>query len=143
MFSIEIDPGPSEGEAEGRITVGDFSERFRAALSYWSVSDYQASWRAAFEVLETGTTATSCLVTSITEPTMSNYVMCWPLYRDGDFVRVQNSLIFLDELDSPFAPAAPWLSVQPRETVDEDGRPISEWSVPLSAVREFFRDGNR
>jgi hypothetical protein len=143
VFSIEIDPGPAEGEAWGRITVGDFSERFRAALCYWSASDYRASWRAASEVLETGPSATSCLVTSIIEPAMSNYVMCWPLYRDGDLVRVQNSLIFLDELGSPFAPAAPWLSVLPRETVNEDGWPISEWSVPLAAVREFFRDGER
>jgi hypothetical protein len=47
-------------------------------------------------------------------------------------------LIFLDELPAEFDPARPWLSVQPRSTVDEDGNRISEWHTDMAAIRAFL-----
>jgi hypothetical protein len=140
VFAIELLEQGSEprDSARGRITVGAFTEEFDASLTFWSADDYRASWRAALSVLIGGETAASCLVSSITDPATSNFVFCWPLYRDGDDVFVQSSLIFLDELPVKFDPACPWLFVQPRSTVDEDGNRISEWPTDIGAVRQFL-----
>lgn len=44
---------------------------------------------------------------------------------------MQNSLILLED------PESPWLSVGPREAIDENGNRISEWYTDITAVREF------
>ncbi|MEV2251109.1 hypothetical protein AB0I94_11095 [Streptomyces sp. NPDC050147] len=143
-FSIQVASEPSPGEvaagtgAVGRISVGDFEESFAMDLSYWSVTDYQESWMSALAVLDGGTDSTSCLISSITDPANSNFVFCWPIYREGDDVYVQNSIIFLEELTGDFIPKEPWRSVEPRSTVDEDGNNISEWKTSMGAVREFL-----
>jgi hypothetical protein len=140
VFAIELleQEGPSGDSIRGRITVGAFTEDFEASLTFWNPDDYRASWRSALSVLAAAETATSCLVSSITDPATSNFVFCWPLYRDGDDVYVQRSLIFLDELPGEFDPTRPWLFVQPRSTVDEDGNHISEWHTDMAAIRQFL-----
>ncbi|MGP3968014.1 hypothetical protein [Streptomyces sp. 6N223] len=143
-FSITIDPGnvPQDAtamtEARGVIQIGNFRESFLANLIYWSADDYRRSWRESFAVLNREDPSTSCLVTSITEPETSNFIFCWPLYRIGEVVFVQNSLIFLEELEERFDAAAPWKSVSPRETTTEDGHRISEWRTTMTALRKFF-----
>jgi hypothetical protein len=143
-FSITLDPrevpqdATAVAEAAGTIRIGEFSEDFLASLTFWSANDYRKSWRRSFEVLDGDDPSTSCLVTSITEPEASNFIFCWPLYRAGETVFVQNSIIFLEELTEPFDAAAPWKSVRPRETVNEDGLPISEWCTTMMALRRFF-----
>ncbi|WP_159037326.1 hypothetical protein [Streptomyces specialis] len=148
-FSITLESGeiPRDAtgltEGSGTIRIGDFSESFLASLSFWSVDDYVRSWREAFEVLSSDDNATSCLVTSITDPEDSNFIFCWPLYRAGEVVHVHNSVIFLDELDEAFDADAPWKSVRPRTTVSEDGRRISEWETTITALRRFFSSLSR
>jgi len=73
-------PGPV-GEASGGITIGDFTETFEVPLGFWDESDYRRSWREAFEVLNADPAPTSCLMTSMTDPRMSNFLVCWPMYR--------------------------------------------------------------
>ncbi|MGW6534080.1 hypothetical protein [Streptomyces venezuelae] len=80
----------------------------------------------------------SCLVTSITDPATADFVFCWPLYRRGTDVYVQNAVVFLGELADAFRPTEPWLSVEPRGTVDEDGNEISEWRTTIDEVRAFL-----
>lgn len=128
---------PSDSQAVGKIQVGGFTETFVMDLSFWTVDEYRRSWQSALTEIERTEKATSCLVSSITDPATSNFISCWPLYRDGDAVYVQNSIIFLDELDEPFDPREPWRFVEPRSSVDEDGNRISEWVTSLSQVREF------
>ncbi|GHJ01090.1 hypothetical protein TPA0906_29550 [Streptomyces olivaceus] len=126
----------------GAITVGDFEERFPMSLSYWDVDQYRAGWTRSLGVLvEGGDGAISCLVTSIHDPADSNFVFCWPVYRSGNMVHVQNAIIFLDELEEQFVPAEPWRFVCPRRTVDDDGREISEWQTTISEVENFLRAG--
>jgi hypothetical protein len=140
LFAIELleQDGPPGESARGRITVGDFAEEFEASLTYWSADDYHASWQAALSVLAATESATSCLISSLTDPATSNFVFCWPLYRDGDDVYVQSSLIFLENLPGTFDAARPWLYVQPRATVDDDGNRISEWRTDMTAIRQFM-----
>lgn len=145
MFAIEL---RSQEEAEegngdsahalGRIVIGDFTETFRVPLGFWYESDYRRSWRQAFEVLNANPHATSCLMTSMTDPGNSNLLGCWPMYREGGDVYIQEAMIFLDEIEEDFDPAAPWDSVGPREVIDEDGNKISEWITSMSSLREFF-----
>jgi hypothetical protein len=145
MFAIELqsqqearqEDGDS-AEASGRIVIGDFTETFRVPLGFWGESDYRRSWRLAFELLNANPHAISCLMTSMTDPGNSNFLGCWPMYREGEDVFIQNALIFLDEIEEDFDPAAPWDSVGPREVIDEDGNKISEWITSMSSLREFF-----
>jgi CdiI N-terminal domain len=94
-----------------------------------------------FEVLNANPHATSCLMTSMTDPRNSNFLTCWPMYREGEDVYIQNTLIFLDEIEGDFNPAAPWDSVGPREVIDEDGNRVSEWITSMRSLREFFGVG--
>jgi hypothetical protein len=146
VFAIELQSrrevregnGGDSGVASGRIIIDDFTETFRAPLGFWGESDYRRSWRQAFEVLNADPHATSCLMTSMTDPVNTNFLTCWPMYREGEEVYIQNALIFLDEIEQDFDPAAPWDSVRPREAIDEDGNKISEWITSMSSLREFF-----
>ncbi|WEO94959.1 hypothetical protein A6P39_013570 [Streptomyces sp. FXJ1.172] len=108
-------------------------------LSYWDVAQYQASWVRALKVLEGADDAVSCLISSITDPANSNFIFCWPLYRSGSVVHVQNSIIFLEEIANEFTAEEPWRFVEPRSTVDEDGHEISEWQTTIDEIREFLR----
>ncbi|WHT18409.1 hypothetical protein N8J89_35730 [Crossiella sp. CA-258035] len=125
-------------ELAGEIVVDDFRESFHMSADYWGAEEYVQSWRRSFEVLLSGEEARSCFVSSITDPENTNFIMMWPLHRRGDLVFVQNSILFLAELEEPFSALEPWRSVGPRETVSEDGDRVSEWSCPLDDVRNFF-----
>ncbi|MFY1678346.1 hypothetical protein [Streptomyces sp. WMMC905] len=106
-------------------------------LSFWSVDGYCRSWESALREIERSSKATSCLISSITDPVASNFISCWPIYRDGDAIQVQNSLIILDDLDEPFDPQEPWRHVGPHREIDEDGNRISQWVTSMSKVRQF------
>ena len=130
---------PSVGRAFGRITINDFSEIFEMNLSYWSVDRYMQSWCSAIKELDHSERATSCIVSSITDPANSNFFTCWPMYRDGGDVYVQNRLLFLEELDEEFDEEKPWRHMDPRSVVNEDGMRISEWLTGIDQVREFWK----
>lgn len=145
MFAIELqslgEAGAEDGglsEASGRIIIEGFTETFRVPLGFWDESDYRRSWRQACEVLNASPHSTSCFMTSMTDPSNSNFLTCWPLYREAEDVYIQNAIIFLDEIAEPFDPAAPWRSVGPRYQIDEDGNKISEWITSMDSLREFF-----
>jgi CdiI N-terminal domain len=146
VFAIELrspqEAGRENGtsaEASGIIVIGDFTETFRAPLGFWEPSDYRNSCRRAFEVLDADPRSASCPMTSMTDPRNSNFLVSWPMYREGECVYIQNALIFLDEIAGVFDPAAPWGCVRPRSGTDEDGNKISEWVTSMDALRGFFR----
>jgi CdiI N-terminal domain len=146
MFAIEVGSREASGdlpgilnEAVGRIVIGDFEETFTMPLSYWSASDYRRSWRQAFDVLESGPNAKSCLMVSMTDPETSNFLTCWPMYRDVEAVYIYNAIILLDELEVNFDAREPWASIGPRYTIDEDGNKISEWETSMDSLRDFFK----
>jgi hypothetical protein len=123
--------------AIGEITLGDESELLEMVVDYWSIADYEAHWLTALRRLIGGATV-SCLLTSVSDPETANFMVAWPLYRVDDEVYVQNHYIALEELDHPFDIDAPWESVYPRSTINEDGQQISEWHVSLEDVRDFL-----
>lgn len=123
--------------AIGKLRLGEDDEYFESVLGFWGAADYEQSWLDGLRRILAGK-STSCLATSVTNPSSANFVEVWPLYREGSDVYVQNSLIFLDQLSHEFDPDAPWESVAPRSVVDEDGQTISEWRVSLDDIREYL-----
>ncbi|MDX3662796.1 hypothetical protein PV646_36315 [Streptomyces sp. ID05-26A] len=138
MFSIEVIDLGNAVEGTGRITIAEFSETFPMSFEHWSPDDYRSSWRESFAVLEGGQSGISCLITSMSEPVSTGFVTTWPMYREGDVVHLQNRMLFLGDLDTPFDEHAPWLSMLPHRTFDESGYEISQWDVPVREVRQFF-----
>jgi hypothetical protein len=145
VFAIELqspqeprDENDGPAEASGRIVIGHFTETFMVPLGFWDESDYRHSWRQAFEVLNADQNSVSCLMTSMTDPRDSNFLACWPMYRAGEDVYIQNALVFLDEIEGAFDTSAPWRYVRPRQGIDEDGNKISEWATSMDSLREFF-----
>lgn len=145
MFAIEVEPqgapaGDHRGSSEGlgRIVIGDFAETFKVPLGYWSDSDYRQNWRRAFEILKERPDSRSCLMASMTDPENSNFLICWPMYREGDAVHIQNAIIFMDEAGQSFDDGAPWTSIGPRHVIDEDGNRVSEWTTSMKDIEEFF-----
>lgn len=115
MFSIHKLPstvrGPG-GEEQGEITVGDFVERFAYVASTAS------EWKAELQRLIDG----ALVVALVHDPRFA-----WVVYREGDRCFVQQRF----SLDGQF------LDLLPRETVTEDGDPISEWVTTLEEIRHF------
>lgn len=149
MFAIEFKSDaaphrqPSEpGSRYGQITLGDFRETFISVQTFWDAARYEVHWREALDrIVRDG--RDSCLITSIAGPDKSHILFWWPLYRDGDSVLVQNSILFLDDLPERFNPERPFRSVPVRTTVSEDGDPISEWRVSVADVEAFARSAAR
>lgn len=124
--------------AIGVIRLGEDHEYFESVLGFWGLDDYNAIWTAGLRRLISGT-STSCLATSVTDPSSANFVEVWPLYREESDVYVQNHLLFLDQLPHELDPTEPWESVHPRSVVDEDGQRISEWRVSIDDIEEFLK----
>lgn len=126
----------------GQITVGRFRESFVSVLGYWDESKYQRHWHDAVQRL-VSTGEDSCLIASIADPSKSEMLLWWPMYRDGERAIVQNGILFYSELRDPFDPDDPFSSVPSRTMINEDGERVSEWSVDLDELRAFLARSER
>jgi len=131
----DLDPGVIA--SLGVIQIDSFQERFIASLMYWSADDYKRHWKQAIERILHSSNV-SCLITSMVDPTTGNHIFWWPMYRENDTVFIQNHIMFFDQLQSPFDERNPFSSVADRQTLDEDGNRISEWSVQINELEEFL-----
>ncbi|HEX6052951.1 MAG TPA: hypothetical protein VFZ21_26975 [Gemmatimonadaceae bacterium] len=98
---------------------------------------YERQWLGAARRLVSGADRAMFLV-SYSGP-QAAFHFAWPAWRDGDRVRIQNWLVLTEQLPAPFDPEQADLSVRERETVTEDGDPISEWEVRMADVRDFVK----
>jgi hypothetical protein len=148
MFEIfltdELVPETDLGVAAvyGRIHVGQFSETFVTSLVSWDRRQYEQHWADSLGRLLSGADR-SALITSFVTPQLSDHLVWWPLYREGDAVHVQNQLLFYDQLGAPFFPSSPWSSVGERNTVNAEGRRISEWQTDVNSIRAFLERRGR
>jgi hypothetical protein len=122
MFDICLLPnterGP-DGQRLGRITVGDFTERFPCHDACVSVDEFVTLWKSQLRSLFEGQPA----VALVHDPRFA-----WIVYREGPQCFVQQRF----SLDGCFE------MIEPRQTVSEDGDRISEWSIGLQAIAEFI-----
>jgi hypothetical protein len=137
-FSINfIDKQTENGDGRfqiGELRLGDFYETFWASLCYWNKSQYLHQWDDALKRLCNGNDK-SCLITSMFNPSIANFIFWWPLYLDGSIVHVQNQILFFEQLDKPFSELNPYDFIGNRATINDDGNKISEWDVPLDDIK--------
>lgn len=74
--------------AWGRITIGDFTERFIIPFNYWSRQDYKDQWHQA--VMYFKNHSRTCFVQEIEDSARCPWVVLWILYKKGSFVYIQN-----------------------------------------------------
>jgi contact-dependent growth inhibition (CDI) system CdiI-like immunity protein len=129
------DEGAPEKTRFGEILIGSFRERFLSDMTFWTEAEYEGQWRDA--VSQVVTLDKAALITSITEPSTTNFIRWWAMYRDGETVVFNDQVFFLSEAKEPFAAHATGRFVPERETVSETGQPISEWSTTTAALRAF------
>lgn len=134
MFDITFYPdGIEDGSQRGSIRIGAFQEDFLASLDYWSPHDYRAQWmegiRRAIDAR-----ADSCLITSITDPEASNFIMWWPIYIDHAHAIFHNQLLFLDQCEPRFDVDRPYASLPPREIRASSEPAISTWRIALQEL---------
>lgn len=134
-FNCSSDPGTRV--CRGTIQIDAFEEAFESGIGYWTMDDYRTQWIDGIRrVVIEG--ANSCLVTSITDPISANFIFWWPLYVDGTQVRFQNHVLFLSECETPFDENVPYLSLPSRVSTSDDGRSISEWTLPVSDLARWL-----
>jgi len=110
---------------QGEIQIDSFVESFDSDQSYWSQQQYMEQWKSASARLKEG--KPSLFITSVTEPEKSNFIRTWICYPIDDELVFHERILFLDELETPFNIENPHLSIDPYNSVSEDGGPISEW----------------
>jgi hypothetical protein len=127
----------SDGWASyGKIEIDGFAETFVASLVSWSRDEYESQWHRACRRLLEGANE-SVLIASYVDPSITEFCMWWPLYREGEIVLVQNQLLLYSQLSLPFNASEPWASPGKRELVTDDGEEISEWDTTLDQIKQF------
>lgn len=122
------------GVALGEITLDDFVESFESWLTFWNVDQYENQWREGIHRLLEGAPK-SCLITSIAEPKYEHFGAWWKLYRDGEYVVVQNQLLLSMVLGNNFNSGNPYEFIPDRSSFSEDGVAVSEWCIKFNSIR--------
>ena len=121
VFEIKVLP-PSElgpdGQRLGRITIGDFTERFSCYCKE-SLTQLEAQWRDELRKLIQGKSA----IALIHDPRFA-----WIIYREGNSCFVQQRLA----INGEFYP------LEPRRTSTEDGDRTSEWTINMVEIERFL-----
>jgi contact-dependent growth inhibition (CDI) system CdiI-like immunity protein len=130
----DLDPGVVA--SLGVIQIGSFQERFIASLMYWSADEYKRHWKQAIERI-LHSSKDSCLITSMIDPASATFIVWWPMYRVNEIMLIQNQILFLDQLQSPFDERTPYSFVPKRQIINNAGDVISEWSVRIDELEEF------
>jgi hypothetical protein len=124
---------------EGQITIDDFKETFVMPLNSWNLEDYKKQWQEGIARLKTH--KRSCLVTSIQNMASGHpSIIMWTLYKEDDIVFVQNNLLISETTKgrsvklTDFNLTTCYKFTKPRKTLTQEGRKISEWSIPLSEI---------
>ena len=140
MFDVHFAEGPTVNDegwwhAVGTIVLGEYRDGFEISLEWWGRAAYEQQWLGAAKRLLSGAECVMFLV-SYNGPD-ATFHLAWPVWRNGDSVHVQNCLVLTEQLPTPFNPDEAHRIVGMRETVSEEGEPISEWVISLADVRAF------
>lgn len=141
-FSIEVISEPEIWEGElrcfGEMIIGDSQETFYMSLSFWTVEDYRQQWKLALKrIIESK--KDTVLMQSMGDPETTRFFFWWTIYYEGEHeIYIHNNLIDLKELKSPLDLNNPYIHIDPRITVTEEGEPIVEWKTTISELKEFL-----
>lgn len=112
--------------------LGETSLRFIVDLTSWQIADYEQQWRSAINRLAHGTTSSALMVAY--RGADADFHQMYTLWRDDDYVYVQEQVVLTAELDEPFDPACPYAHVGTRIDPAEAGLPMPEWRLSLLHV---------
>lgn len=139
-FSDRLDEQPYDDPqikaANGILVLGDDFESFLSNLGEWTRERYRTQWMRELSLLMGGASKVA-LITTYSSPEISSHLELWALYRDEEMVRIQNQLLFYDDLEANFSVENAREFLKNRETKTEDGAPISEWNVSFDEIKHF------
>jgi hypothetical protein len=144
---------PKEKGRVGLLVLGDHKERFVVHMAIWSKGDYVFQWKRALKRVLSG--EQSALITDMHTPNTSNHLIWWPMWKLGGDVLFHNQLLFFKKHEirwsknperhgrygvrpSPVDVDGLYKFVGHRETLSDDGRPLSEWKVAVGEIRDFL-----
>jgi hypothetical protein len=93
-------------------------------------------WREALHRIVHGREHKSALITSYLPPDLHSHVEWWPLYRDGDVIKIHNSLLIYGELTRPFSVDHPWPFIVDYRRTNSEGQLLSEWETDLASMEK-------
>lgn len=120
--------------ALGEIALDDLVESFETWLTFWDTDQYENQWREGIHRLLEGAPR-SCLITSISDPNCEWFGVWWKLYREGEYVVVQNQLLLSKVPGCNFNSKNPYEFIPDRSSFSEDGVPVSEWRIKFNDIR--------
>jgi hypothetical protein len=142
-FSIKLSGQVINGDGEeialGAIRIDDFEEAISCPLSYWKQDEYLQQWCEGLKRLVENDVP-SAVVTSMYDPKFANFIMWWIMYPIGDVVYIQNQILFMEDIVDDFSLENIYKFIPARETINEDGMPISEWTISRRAVSSFLKN---
>lgn len=146
MFSIKFNDLPLEypydntavPAAPGALVIGHYTEDFLANLALWSKPDYEAHWQRELQAFANGRLKVA-LIVSYDHPKSGEI---WCIYRDGEWARFQNQILFSDRLPDGFELSEASRHIDDRQVKDEDGNQISEWNVHIRDIESFLQRSN-
>jgi hypothetical protein len=129
----------------GKITIGDFNERFILPISNWNLEQYKQQWKDGFERLKTYDT--TCFVTSVQNLDLYPSIEMWTVYKNKNKFFFHQQLLIdetagnspiplkLFNLQTCYQFISPRITNKNHEAVNEEDEKISEWSIP---AKDFF-----
>jgi hypothetical protein len=115
----------------GRIRLDDWEESFLAPLDRWQRSDYERQWIEAAQRILSPAARTGFFT--------SAFHLWWVMWREGEEVIVQEHLFTPERLVAVADwRAAPYQLIEDRDSVSEDGTPVSEWFLNVADIKSFL-----
>lgn len=125
----------------GKITIGDFQEKFHMPLDSWTIDEYKQQWKEGLERIKTHDS--SCLIVTMSKQKTDPFILIWVLYKVNNNIFIQNQLLvneILKEISTdlpPYDEKTCYQYITPRETISEDGDKISEWQIDITDIPEL------
>lgn len=119
-----------------KLTLNDWYEFENADLTHWSAEDYQKQWLEQLLGISTNRNK-GALIVSIHDPT-EGYGWLWTMWKKNDEVRFQNRLLDVLRAVEDFDPNRVCEYIGDYDSHTPEGHRISEWVVPLHAIKNFL-----
>jgi hypothetical protein len=129
---------PDKNTLTGLLQLGSYKERFISNLVNWSRLQYVTEWRSALGRVLNGQPA--ALVTDMWLPTQNSHLVWWPMWLVDSNIVFHNQLLFFNQHDirGEVHLGALFDLIGSRVAQDDEGNPLSEWSVPTTDIKEFL-----